>query len=133
MSIPVEEKPATHEGLGTTVRLCMGVFDADDSMIGSREPECPQGAINVLIRLFRRFGLISNVEKSKTKTCQPGVICTGISEEGFSRSSKVGGATYRYHLLWHIPCTYCGVELMVRSITDHHIQLYGMDTIMYWD
>ena len=88
MSIPVEEKPATHEGLGTTVRLCMGVFDADDSMIGSREPECPQGAINVLIRLFRRFGLMDNVKKFNTPIYQPREICMGMSEEDFIQRSK---------------------------------------------
>ena len=69
----------------------MGVFYADDGIILSRGPEWVQGVINVLIRLFRRFGLISNVEKSKIMTCQPGVICTGMSEEAFSRKSKLEG------------------------------------------
>ena len=62
----------------------MGAFYTDDGMIGSRDPEWIQGAINVLIGLFRRVFLMANDEKSNTLTCQPGSVITGVSEEAFS-------------------------------------------------
>ena len=34
----------------------------------SRDPECLQGALNVLIEMFRRIGLAANISKSKTMT-----------------------------------------------------------------
>ena len=66
----------------------MGVFYADDIMIGSRDPDWLQGDINVLIVLFRGVLLMSNIEKSNTMTCQPGDILTVISEEDFSGRIK---------------------------------------------
>ena len=87
----------------------MGVFNADDGMIGSRDPEWLQGSINVIIEIFRRFGLMSNVAKSKTMTFQPGSICTGVSEEAFSQRSTREGATYKKHLQQSILCPDCGV------------------------
>ena len=58
----------------------MGLFYADEGMIRSRVPELIQREINVIIGLFIRFGLMANVEKSKTMTFQPGAICTWISK-----------------------------------------------------
>ena len=56
----------------------LGVFYADDGLIGSQDTKWIQGDLDVLIGLFRRFGLITNVEKSKTMTSQTGMIHTGI-------------------------------------------------------
>ena len=67
----------------------MGVFYADNGIIGSREPEWIQGAINVLIGILKRFGQMTNVAKSRTMTCHLGVIYAGVSEEAFSSRSKV--------------------------------------------
>ena len=39
MSLAVEYKPSTHGGLGMVEGWCTDVFDTDDRMIGSREPE----------------------------------------------------------------------------------------------
>ena len=39
-------------------------FYADVGLIGSRDPEWLQGALNVLIRLLRRVGKMPNVAKS---------------------------------------------------------------------
>ena len=50
------------------------MFYANGRMIVSRDPEWLQGTINVIIRLFRRVGLMDNVKKSKTMPFQPGVI-----------------------------------------------------------
>ena len=46
----------------------MGVFYANEGMIGSWDPEWLQGAINILIGLFIRVGIMANVAKSKTMT-----------------------------------------------------------------
>ena len=75
----MEDESAKHEVLGMTIGRCIGLFYADDGMIGSRYPEWFQEAINVIIELFRRVGLMSNVAKSKIMTCQTGAICMGMS------------------------------------------------------
>ena len=60
-----------HDGLGETVGQCLGVFYADNCMMGTREPDWPQHVMTVLVGLFRRHGLAANVAKSRTMTCQP--------------------------------------------------------------
>ena len=84
MSITVEDKSATHEGLGMAVGCFMGVFNADGGMIGLRDLEWLKGTINVLIRLFIRIRIMANVEKYNTMTCQTRAICTRVLEEDFS-------------------------------------------------
>ena len=79
ISLTVEDKYDTHDGLGMAVGRCMSVFYVDDVMIRSRELEWLQGANNILIVIFRRVGLMANVEKYKTMNCHMGEICTGIS------------------------------------------------------
>ena len=105
----------------------MGMFYANVVMIGSREPEWLQGAINFLIGLFRRVGLMANISEYKTKKFQPGAIHTGMAEEDFSRRSQGKGSTYREHLRRRIPCPDCGVELADRSMTANHRRFHGTD------
>ena len=59
----------------------MGVFYVDNSMIGARESELLQSALNVLIGLFRRYEIFENVAKYRTMTYQPGALWSGISDE----------------------------------------------------
>ena len=74
LSLTVEEKSAIHYGLRMAVGRYIGVFYTDGGIIGLKEPEWIQGAINVLIGIFQRVGLMANVTKSKTMTDQTGVI-----------------------------------------------------------
>ena len=40
--------------------------------------------MNVLVGLFRRYGLAVNVAKSRTITCQPGALRVGVLEEAIA-------------------------------------------------
>ena len=81
----MDEDSSTHDRLGMEVGRYMEVFYADHGMIGLRDPEWLQGAINVFIRLLIRVSMMSNAEKSNTMTCQSGAIYTGMSETDISR------------------------------------------------
>ena len=61
-----------------------GIFNAYDGMIGSRDSEWFQEAIYVIISLFRMVGLMANVSKSNTMTCQSWAVHMGMSEESVS-------------------------------------------------
>ena len=76
----------------------MGMFYEDEGKLGSRDPSWLQGDINFLVGLSIRVGLKANVAKSNTMTFHPGEICTGMSEEEFSRRSKVERSTYQERL-----------------------------------
>ena len=76
---------------------------------------------------------MDNVSKSKTTICQPGAICTGMSEEAFSWRITGEVATYREHLRQNIPYPDCGVDLTSGSMTYHCRQLYVTDPSIDWD
>ena len=73
------------DGLGETIRWCLGALYANDGMIRSQDVDWLQHTINVLVGFFRRYGLAANVSKSYRMTCQPGalrfVICGGQGAE----------------------------------------------------
>ena len=81
----------------------MGLFYSDDGMIESTDPECLQGAINVLIILFIMVGLMDNAEKYDTMTCHQGGFSQGLQswpsvvvleERGPLTRSVYGGASH---------------------------------------
>ena len=50
-----------HEGLELAVRWYLVLFHANYGMLGYWYPKRIQGAINVIIGLFRKHGLVVNV------------------------------------------------------------------------
>ena len=116
MSLIVEDNSATNEILGMSVGRYMGMFYADDGIVVSRDPEWIQGAINVLIELFRKVILMANLEKSKTMTCKPRDIFTGTLEEYFSQRSKGEGS--------HIQGAYAAAHPMSRLWCGVNGQVY---------
>ena len=95
----------------------MGFFYAYDDLLGSREPEWLQGALNFLIGLFQMIGLAANIAKSKTILCQPEEIRLGIPEEALGRRSIGKVATYRERPRRKIQRPDCIVEMTEGSIT----------------
>ena len=100
-----------HGGLGETFERCLGVFYANDGMVGSQFADWLQHSMNVLVGLFRRYGLAANVSKSRTITFQPDAIRSGIYEEAKDLKCTGVGESYRVRLLRRIPCPECGVDI----------------------
>ena len=95
LSLTVEDKSAVHEGLVMMVGRSLGMFNTYDGFIRLRDPKWIQGALNIPTVHFRRVGMMSNIAKSNTTTCHPGVILTWMSEEDFSWKITGDGATYQ--------------------------------------
>ena len=64
-------------------------------MVRSRDQDCLQHAMNDLVSLFRSYGLVSNVTKSRTMTCQPGALRAGMLEEAMALKYKRVGDLYQ--------------------------------------
>ena len=58
-------------GIGEEVRLLLACFYADNGLIASRDPDFLQQAFDILMGLFDRFSLGTNVEKMAIMICQP--------------------------------------------------------------
>ena len=112
-------------------RIC--VFYADDGILGLQYPECLQGALNVLIGLFRRIGLAANVSNLKTMNFQLGEILLGMSVDEFPRRSTGEGDNYLERLRRRMLCPDCGVEMMEIYLKYHRRKLYGTNPKIDWD
>ena len=99
----VEDDTFICERLVRTVGRSMGFLYVKDGFIGSLDPEWIQRALNILIGLFYRIGVMVNVAKFKMITCQPGTIQLGMSEESIGRRSMVRGDTYQEKIMRRIP------------------------------
>ena len=55
IALAVEDKLVAHEGMGIKAGQCLGLFYAENGIVGSWNPECLQSALNVLISLFQRY------------------------------------------------------------------------------
>ena len=71
LAMRVEDQMVPRDGLIETIGRCVGFFYADNGMVGSIGSYRLQHAMNILVGLFRRYGLADNIEKSLTMTCQP--------------------------------------------------------------
>ena len=76
-----EDNRVAHGGMGEAAGRCLGVFCADDRIVGSRGSNWLQHLMNVFIRRFRWYGLAASTNKSHTVTCLPGALMSGMSEE----------------------------------------------------
>ena len=63
--LTVEDDLVAHEGPGLAVRRYLGLFYANNGMVGLWDPEWPQGNLSVIIGLFRRYGPVAIVFKYK--------------------------------------------------------------------
>ena len=60
----IEDQRVAHNGLLETVGRCLVVFYAKNAIVVSHDSDWIQHAMNVLVGLFRRYGLAANVSKS---------------------------------------------------------------------
>ena len=95
--LTVEDDLVAHEGPGLAVRRYLGLFYANNGMVGLWDPEWPQGNLSVIIGLFRRYGPVAIVFKYKAMKCQTGAIQSGMSEETVGRrcTGRGGGRVQR--------------------------------------
>ena len=81
--------------MGLNVGRCLIVFYAKNIIVGARDLEWLQNTLNFLNGLFRQYGLVKIVTKSRTMTCQPGAVRLSISEEAVGR--RCTGLVASYH------------------------------------
>ena len=111
LAMTVEDQRVAHEILGETTGRFLGVFYADGGMVVSQDLYLLQQLMNVLVGLFWRYGLASNIAKSHMITYQPGILPWGMLEEAKALMCTGVGDSYQVRLKRRIPCPECGVEL----------------------
>ena len=94
LDMTVEDQSVYHDVMGDTVGRCLRVFYADDGMVVSCDSDWLKHTMNVPVGLFRSYGLVANVTKSHTMTCQTGALWAGMSEEDMAMNCTGVGDSY---------------------------------------
>ena len=132
LAMTVENQRVDHDGLVEIIGQCLGAFCDDNGMVGSCNLDWLQHAMNVLVCLFRRYGLASNVAKSRTMTCQPGALRAGILEEAMALKRTGVGDLYRVRLRRWIPFPECRVDITTGSIMAHRRHMHSTELAINW-
>ena len=133
LSVIADDGSVATGGFGDTVASKLSLFCADDGLIGSREDQWLQQAMDVLVGVFRRVGWAANVGKTKTMTCFPGSMRTGLSNQAYERRVTGQGDSYRQRLHRRLPCPECGKNLAVGSLTHHRRRQHGVEPEIDWE
>ena len=129
----VEDQLVAQEGLGLVVGKFLGLFYASDGMVGFLDPEWLQGDLNMLIGLFRRYGLVVNITKSKAMTCQLSTLRYRMLEEEAGKWCTVRGETHQEWLIQRILCLECRVELTKGLMTAQRRCMNGKEPEIDWN
>ena len=88
--------------------------------------------MNVLVRLFQRYGPAAKVAKSHTMTFQPIALRPVMSEEAKGLKCIGVGDSYQVRLRQRIPFLECRVELTAWSMAVHHQRMHGTEPAVDW-
>ena len=66
--------PGPANSITMTVARLLSLFYADDGLLGARDKGWLQNALTVLVSMFRRIGISTNVAKTQAMNCYPGFI-----------------------------------------------------------
>ena len=71
------------------------LFYANDGMVTSSDPAWLQGAFNILVGLFDRVGLHTNVGKTVSMVCHPCQMAGNITQAAYRRGLTWEGNLYK--------------------------------------
>jgi len=126
LNVVCDDGAVAVSGFGTHVSEKGVFFYADDGLLGSRDAEWLQQALDVLVDLFMRLGLYTNTTKTVTMTCTPGYIRTHQSDTTYGRRIGGGGLSYRERQRRRVECPECGKSMAEGSLPQHSLSQHGI-------
>jgi len=110
---------ATNGLKGATVRDLLVAFYADNGIIAAPNHQWLQDVLNVLVTLFRKVGLETNVDKTKIMICHPSFIRTHLSDEACKKRLTGEGLSYKDRKQQRVQHQWC-LKPFVASYIDSH-------------
>ena len=87
------------------------VFYANDGRIAGWNHKWVQDVLTFMVAMFRRMGLDTNLEDTKSMFCMPVFIWSKWSEKAYKLQVIGEGATFREKKRMRVSCTECGVAV----------------------
>ena len=106
------------------VQNFLALFYVDDDYIASQKKEQLQEALDILVGLFERAGLITNVGKTKAMTYIPGKTRTNLSDDIYA--GQLVGLLKKEWNKRKVVCNQCGDTLKASSLTNHLEGVHGV-------
>ena len=94
------------------------VFYVDDAYLASRDPEFLQRAIDLIVELFARVGLETNVTKTQAMICTPGRIRIQLPSDSYARlrRGRIMAADWASR---EVQCLQCEAFVKASSLQTH--------------
>ena len=83
-----DERELKEEAVDQLLATFFAIFYVDDAYLASRDPEFLQQALDILVKLFARVGLKTNIKKTQTMICTPGRIRTQLPTASYQRMRR---------------------------------------------
>ena len=106
------------QGVEGDVAKWLVAFYIDGGLVACRDPVWLQSSFDVLVGLFERIGLLTNVAKTKVMMCILGRIREGYTEEAYMLPNS-GQETAANRKRRRVDCQICGVSMQAGSLQDH--------------
>jgi hypothetical protein len=107
-----------------------GIFYVDNANLASQDPEFLQRALDILVNLFARVGLKTNVKKTQTMICTPRRIQTQLPMASYARM-KEGLTTAGEWDSQKVQCHQCN-KMMYTSSLRRHLADHMRSTNKWW-
>jgi hypothetical protein len=101
------------------------IFYVDDAYLASRDAEFLQRALDLLVSLFGRVGLETNVSKTQTMICTPGRIRTQLPADLYRRLRR-GRVTATKWNARDVECLKCGKMMKASSLRRHLADMHNV-------
>ena len=112
-------------GVREEIRQFLAAFYADDGLVQLRDPARLQALLDILISLFKRVGLQTNVSKTKTMVCIPGRGRTCQSQETYTERMEGHAEVGKWKAL-RVGCDVCGEDLTASWLQSHLETQHGI-------
>jgi hypothetical protein len=110
---------------GDLMSAFFAIFCVDDAYLASRDPEFLQRVLDLLVSLFARVGLETNMSKMQTMICTPGRIRTQLPADSYRRM-QCGLVTAAEWNARDVECFKCGKMVKATSLRRHLADMHSV-------
>ena len=123
-TLKVEETDMPQLVKDTVIHLFLALFYADDAFIASTDKVLLQNAMDILVALFERVGLRTNVQKTQQETMLDGKIRIQLSDPVYNNMQNGFNTAAQFNRR-AVKCDICQKDLKASSLQSHMETQHG--------
>ena len=108
------------------------ILYADDGQIAGQGHIWVQDTLTVMVAMFWRMGLDTNMDKTKSMVCTTGFIWGILSDTTYKQRATGEGDYFRERKRTWVSCTECGVMIAALLLKAHMERQHGLISPQMW-